>query len=644
MSRIPVLVLALCLTPGASLPAATDERPRKIYDAETLYDTVTLSGGAISSDESTVLITSDETGVLNIYAQPIDGGERRALSASTDRAIRGIDFFPNDDRVLYTSDGNGDELNHLYVRELDGTVVDLTPGDGLKAMFMGWSGDRSSFYVGTNERDPRAMDVYRYSFAERASRSGTSGDYPRRMVFRNDDHYQPSGVSGDERWLALVKVRNNEDNNLFVVDLTRWRPAPRLVSPHEGNATFGLADFSPDSSTLYYTTDEGSEFRRVFSYDIATGHRDLEFEAEWDVQSYRFSTSGRYLVISTNEDATTRTRVVDTRTGADLRLPAPAAGTVRGVRFSPSDRTATLTVNGDRAPTNIHALDVKTGRATALTRSLSPRVDADDLVESTVVRYPSFDGVEIPALLYRPHQATGENRAPGVVLVHGGPGGQSRSGYRAEVQYLVNHGYAVLAVNNRGSSGYGKTFYHLDDRRHGEHDLQDCVFGRTYLESLDWIDGERVAIMGGSYGGYMVAAALAFTPDAFDAGVNIFGVTNWLRTLESIPPWWEAQREALYAELGDPKVDRERLHRISPLFHADRIKRPLLVVQGANDPRVLQVESDELVAAARKGGAEVEYLLFEDEGHGFRKKENRIEAAEAYLRFLDTHLRSDPGS
>lgn len=263
-------------------------------------------------------------------------------------------------------------------------------------------------------------------------------------------------------------------------------------------------------------------------------------------------------------------------------------------------------------------------------------------MNSEVVRYESYDGLEIPALRYRPLGAEKGNPAPALVWVHGGPGGQSRKGYSPTIQHLVNQGYAVLAVNNRGSSGYGKTFYHLDDRQHGDSDLRDCVWARRYLASLDWIDAGRVGIIGGSYGGYMVAAALAFEPDAFDIGIDIFGVTNWVRTLRSIPPWWTARKDALYAELGDPATDEDRLRAISPLFHADRIVKPLLVVQGANDPRVLQAESDELVEAVRANGVPVEYLLFPDEGHGFRKKSNRIEASRRYVEFLDAHLRAAP--
>ena len=201
----------------------------------------------------------------------------------------------------------------------------------------------------------------------------------------------------------------------------------------------------------------------------------------------------------------------------------------------------------------------------------------------------------------------------------------------------------VYDINNRGSSGYGKSFFALDDRKHGEADLADVVASKQMLVDTGYVDPGRVGIIGGSYGGYMVLAALAFRPDVFDVGVNIFGVSNWLRTLQSMPAWWGAERDALFAELGNPATDEERLRRISPLFHAERIKRPMIVLQGANDPRVLQVESDEIVAAVKKNNVPVEYIVFPDEGHGFVKRENEIRGYKAILNFLDTHL-AKPGS
>jgi dipeptidyl aminopeptidase/acylaminoacyl peptidase len=245
----------------------------------------------------------------------------------------------------------------------------------------------------------------------------------------------------------------------------------------------------------------------------------------------------------------------------------------------------------------------------------------------------------IPSIFYKPHSATPQRKAPALVWVHGGPGGQTSKGYSAVIQYLVNHGYVVLGINNRGSAGYGKTFFAADDQKHGKEPLWDCVEGKKYLASLPYVDPNRIGIIGGSYGGYMVLAALAYKPEAFAVGVDIFGVANWLRTLESIPAWWEAQRTALYAEMGDPVKQKDMLHEISPVFHADKIRKPLLVLQGANDPRVLKAESDDIVAAVKKNNVPVEYIVFPDEGHGFSKKKNQIEGYGAVLRFLDKYLK-----
>jgi dipeptidyl aminopeptidase/acylaminoacyl peptidase len=390
---------------------------------------------------------------------------------------------------------------------------------------------------------------------------------------------------------------------------------------------------------VVYGTDGEGEFFQAWAYDIETGERRPKVQADWDVTYVDYSENGRYRVSAINEDARTVIAVRDRLTGRNLALPDLPGGDISGGSISRSERTMAFYINGDTSPSNLYTLDLQTGEHRRLTDTLNPAIRPTDLVEGEVIRYKSFDGLEIPAVLYRPHAVSRANRAPALVWVHGGPGGQSRHGYSAAIQHLVNHGYALLAVNNRGSSGYGKTFFHLDDRRHGEDDLQDCVRARRYLESLDWVDGRRVGIIGGSYGGFMVAAALTFTPEAFDVGIDIFGVTNWLRTLQSIPPYWASFREYLFAEMGDPATDEERLRRISPLFHAANIVRPLLVVQGKNDPRVLKAESDELVEAAKKNGVPVEYVVFDDEGHGFLKKENRITASEAYVRFLDKYLK-----
>jgi len=632
--------MASLLLAGCGGSQATSQKPAEVapapapaairtYDARTFYENTALSGASFSHDESRVLVTSDQSGVLNVHAQPVTGGAAVALTRSTGDSYSAISFFPHDDRFLYSADQGGNELDHVYVMQLDGTPRDLTPGDKLKAEFVDWSGDKKSFYLATNERDPQAFDLYRYR----------TDDYRRTRLFENKDRYTIGAVSPDGRWVALDKTRNNADSDIFLWDTKKPKVAPVKITPHEGDVQHATKAFSRDSKRLYYTTDGHGEFTQAWSCDLASRQHVVEIAADWDVLTVGFSESGRYRVSTTNEDARTVLSVLDAKSGQPLQLPRLPKGDITGVKFSPGETRMAFYVTTDRAPPNLYLLDLGAGTHAQLSSTLNPAIDPEDLVDGRVIRYESFDRAAIPAILYQPRQASATSKVPALVWVHGGPGGQSRLGYSAMIQHLVNHGYAVLAVNNRGSSGYGKSFFHQDDRKHGEGDLQDCVQARTYLAGLDWVDGSRVGIIGGSYGGYMVLAALAFAPQAFDLGIDIFGVSNWQRTLESIPPWWGAFRDGLYAEMGDPAKDGERLHRISPLFHATNIKKPLLVVQGANDPRVLKVESDEIVEAVKKNQVPVEYLVFPDEGHGFEKKQNRIAASEAFLEFLQAHLK-----
>ena len=629
-------VIAAAAVLGCAAGEEQAARQPAVYSAAAFHNTTSYSGASFSADESRLLVSSDVSGVWGVYSMPVSGGEAAPLTDSAG-PVFAQSYFPGDDRFLYSGDQGGNELNHLYVGS-DGAgdvpegAVDLTPGENVRASFAGWGSDGEAFFVRTNERTPFAMDLYRYE----APPPGT-WDFARHRVFENDGTFNLGDVSDDGRWLALDRLNSNYDSDVYAYDLE----AGRLVhaSSHEGEVEHSSGGFTPDSSQLYYGTTEHGEFAQAWSYDLESGERELVLEADWDVFYVTFSETGRYQVSAINEDGATAVEVLDTETGAPVELPALPAGDVAGVRFSTSDRLMAFYLSSDRAPSDLYVYDLdQGGEAIRLTESLNPEIDIEDLVTTEVIRYPSFDGLEIPAILWRPHGASAESPAPAMVWVHGGPGGQTRRTYRAEIQHLVNQGYVVLGVNNRGSSGYGKTFFHMDDKKHGEVDLQDCVWARTWLESQDFVDGSRVGIIGGSYGGYMVAAALAFEPEVFDVGIDIFGVTNWIRTLESTPPWWQAQKVALLGELGDPATERERLHRISPLFHASNVVRPLLVIQGANDPRVLQVESDELVEAVRANGVPVEYVLFPDEGHGFRNRVNRIEASERYAAFLAEHL------
>ncbi|MGE5953377.1 MAG: alpha/beta fold hydrolase [Qipengyuania vulgaris] len=623
---LPACTQGIESTPVAAAPETTTYTARQFFES-TSYGVGSSSGYNFSADGKHILVNSDQSGVFNAYMMPVDGGEAVPLTTSTDNATFGSSFFPNDNRLLFTADEGGNELNHLYVRTLDGSVVDLTPGEKLKADFAGWNGDGTIFYATTNERDNSAFDLYAYD----------AQSFARSRIFTNEGGFSIDAVSPDGRWVALTKTNSSADSDIYIADL-EGDATPRLITEHDANVSHGVYTFTRDSDALVYATDQHGEFSEAWRYNLATNQKRVLLEEDWDVSYVSYSPSGRYRISGVNEDALTAVTILDTLSDKEMRLKDLPAGDLGSIRFDKEEKRIAFSLSSDTSPTDIYVADLKGGTSKRLTSALNPAIDEDDLVTATVARFKSYDGVEIPGILYRPNGASAANPAPMVVLVHGGPGGQSRRGYSAMVQHLVNNGYAAYAINNRGSSGYGKTFFHMDDKRHGDVDLRDVVASKDFLQELDWVADDRIAVMGGSYGGYMTAAALAFHPEVFDAGINIFGVTNWVRTLESIPPWWGSFRDALYDEMGDPATDAERHRAISPLFHAGNIVKPMLVVQGANDPRVLQVESDELVEAVRANGVPVEYVLFPDEGHGFRRKENRITASEAYLAFLDEHI------
>jgi dipeptidyl aminopeptidase/acylaminoacyl peptidase len=600
-------------------------REVKRYTIEQFLNTTSINGGSFSHDDKLLLYGSDASGLYNAYTVPVTGGEATQVTHSTDNNVLPVSFFPNDNRILYHGDQGGNEIYHVYLREEDGTVKDLTPGEKNRALFHGWAYDGKSFFFQSNQRDPRFMDLYEMDIAS----------FKAALLFQNEG-YGIGPVSRDKRYIALGKPTTTSDSDIFLHD--RQTKKTTHLTKHEGEVQFFAVDFAPDAKSLYFVTDQDNEFIYLKRMNLESGQSEVVEKADWDVMFADLSEEGRYLTVGINNDAKTEIRVYDTTTNQRLELPNLPSGDITSVAFSRSEKLLRFFHSGDRTPPDLYVFDPATRQNTRLTNAMNSEIDPLDLVDTEVVRYKSFDGRDIPAVLMKPHLAAGE-KAPALVEVHGGPGGQSRTGYNAMLQFLVNHGYVVLRVNNRGSSGYGKTFFKLDDRKHGEDDLRDCVEAKKFLIATGYVDESKIGILGGSYGGYMVLAALTFQPDAFAAGVDIFGVANWLRTLQNTPPWWAAFRDALFREMGNPETDEEYLKRISPLFHTQNIRRPLIVLQGANDPRVLKVESDEIVAAVRNNGVPVEYVVFDDEGHGFTKKKNRIQGYEAILRFLDQHLK-----
>lgn len=603
----------------------------KTYTIEQMMDNESVFGGSYSNDNSKLLVSSNRSGIYNMYTVPVTGGELLPVTASDSASIFAISYFPKDDRMLFRMDNNGDEIYHIFLRDSTGTHKDLTPYAGARASFYGWAEDDESFFFTSNKRDKRYMDLYEMDLASMNSK----------LVYQNDGGFNIGGISDDQKYLPLGKAINTNDSDLFVYNLTD-KSITKINAQQGSNSS---EDFSPDGKYLYYTTDDGSEFSYLKRFNLETHSSEKVMEREWDISGSYFTENGKYQVTYINEDAKNVIEVMDVASGKNIELPSFANSSITNVGFSEDEKHMRFYAGGSHTPSNLYYYSLETKEQKQLTNVLNDEIDGSHMVSATVIRFKSFDGVEVPAIYYKPHQATTTNKVPALVWVHGGPGGQSRQNFSSLIQYMVNHGYAVLAVNNRGSSGYGKTFYQMDDLNHGDKDLKDCVEGKNWLTNQPEIDAEKIGIIGGSYGGYMTMAALTYTPEEFAVGVNLFGVTNWIRTLRSIPPWWESFKDALYKELGDPNTaDSVRLRKISPLFHTDKVTKPLIVLQGAQDPRVLQVESDEIVAGVRKNGVPVEYVLFEDEGHGFVKKENQIKAYSKILEFLDVHLKKDKGT
>jgi dipeptidyl aminopeptidase/acylaminoacyl peptidase len=600
----------------------------KQYTIEQFMDTVRIGGSSFSSDENSLLFHSNKSGIFNVYSMPIVGGAPKQLTSSTKESTYVVSCFPADARFLYSYDKGGNENGHIYLRALDGNERDLTPGEKTKARFINWSHDRKSFFFATNTRDARYFDIFEMSLA----------DLKPVLIYQDETGFDAGAISSDKQFIAFGKSgASTSDSDVYLYN-TKTKQMKHLTA-HQGDVANSPQTFDPKSKYLYVLSNDGSEFMYVARYNLADGKREIVDKPAWDVAYTSFSQNGKYRVVTTNEDARTKVKIYEEATGKTVPLPALPEGDITGINISPSETKVAFYTDGARSPANLYLYDFATRKLTQMTTSLNPEINPADLVEPSVVRYKSFDGLEIPAILYTPHGASAEKKLPALVRVHGGPGGQARMPYSASVQFLVNHGYVVIDVNNRGSGGYGKTFFVADDGKHGREPLWDCVEAKKYLASLGYVDESKIGIMGGSYGGYMVLAALAFKPEEFGVGVDIFGVSNWVRTLQSIPPYWESQRKALYQEIGDPTSQLEMLKEISPLFHADKITKPLIVLQGANDPRVIKPESDEIVDAIKKRNGVVEYVVFDNEGHGFTKKANEIRAYKAILDFIDQHLK-----
>jgi len=358
------------------------------YTIEQFMNTTGIAGGSVSHDDQTILLSSNKTGIYNAYTIPVSGGDPVQITDSKDNSVFVISWFPNDKRFLYRSDQGGNEIHHIYVRNEDGTSRDLTPDAKAWALFYGWSDDENSFFYGSNKRDPKYTDVYEMELSS----------FKATLMYQNNEGLDVTAISPDKRYFALIKSITTNNNEMYLFD--RQTKEQKHLSKHEGDATFSPQTFSVDSKSLYYLTNEGSEFDYLRKYDIGTGTAEKVDGAPWDIMFMDVSRTGKYLVTGINNDGRTEIKVVETATGKPVTLPNLPNADITSVAISRSEKLMTMYVNGSTAPSNLFVYNLETGANNRITNTMNPEIDQSDLVEASVVRYKSFDGVEIPSIYY----------------------------------------------------------------------------------------------------------------------------------------------------------------------------------------------------------------------------------------------------
>ncbi|MFB6160748.1 MAG: prolyl oligopeptidase family serine peptidase [Haloferacaceae archaeon] len=597
------------------------------FDVERYLNVRSASAPSLGPDGRLAFLY-DATGVPQVWTldEPAAWPVQRTFA---DERVTFVDWSPERPELVYGMDEGGNERVRLYLLAPDGgPPVDLTRGSEAKHRWGGWHPDGDRFAFAANRRDEAAFDVYVQGRDER----GTAA----RRVHETDGWFSVAGWSPDGDRLALVEATSSFDQDVFVLD-----PAAgdcEHLTPHEGDVRYGGVEWGPDGEGLYVVTDRATDTLRLERVAVADGTHEVVVDGgDHEVDGVAVARESGRLVYSRNVDGYAELTVGRLTAPTELtattgpRLPEGVAG---GVDWGPDGKRFACSVSGRRDNADVHVVEAATGESTRWTRAATAGVPRETFVAPGLVCYETFDGRSIPAFLSVPDDAPAGG-TPVVVDVHGGPESQRRPSFAPVTQYLLSRGYAVFEPNVRGSAGYGRAYAALDDVDRRMHAVADLRAGAAWLAQQPVVDPDRIAVMGASYGGFMTLAALTTYPDVWAAGVDVVGIANFVTFLENTGSWRRSLREAEYGSLEE---DRELLAAISPINRMDRIAAPLFVLHGANDPRVPVDEAHQVVAAARERGVPVRELIFDDEGHGFTKLANRVEAYTAVVEFLDEHV------
>jgi dipeptidyl aminopeptidase/acylaminoacyl peptidase len=577
---------------------------------------------AFTPDGRRLLFSSDISGQFNLWRVAARGGWPEQLTSYENQSVRTVSVSPDGKTIVFTADREGDEFHQIYALPVKGgwpeAWTDL-PEVQHFADQLGWSPDGSEYAYSANSETPTNQEVWVRDVASGEVRKALGGE-----LFA-----AAAGWSPDGGHLLSVDYRSNSNTSIYLDE--------RELTPHQGEVRFLPGPWARDGSGFYLLTDEGREFLGLAFYDLERdGYEWLE-TPEGDVEEVALSKDGRVLAWNVNEDGWGRLRLRDLETGEDLPEPQLPEGVgafwgQSSLVLSPDGSRAALIWGSPRRAHEIYSIETATGRTRKVTDNMVGGLRERDLAAPELVRVPTWDGREIAAWLYRPKS---RRRVPTVLCIHGGPEAQERPWYQPFYQYLVSRGFAVLAPNIRGSTGYGKTYQTLIHRDWGGGDMRDFEALAKWLQEQDFVDGERLGVYGGSYGGFATLTCVTRLPDYWAAAVDVVGPSNLVTFSKAVPPTW---RRFMDEWVGNPETEADFLLERSPITYVENVRAPLLVLQGANDPRVVKPESDQMVERLRELGREVEYVVFEDEGHGFTKRENQLRAYRLASDWLEQHL------
>jgi dipeptidyl aminopeptidase/acylaminoacyl peptidase len=595
------------------------------YDIER-YLNVRGAGGASLGPDGRLAFLIDTTGVNQVWTLD-EPGEWPTQRTFYDERVTFATYSPERPELIFGMDEGGNERAQFYRLDDDGSeVTNLTRHPDAKHNWGGWGPDGDRFAFSSNRRDEGVFDIY----VQGRDETGDEAD----LVRQTDGWYTPAGFSPAGDRLIVVQAHSSFDQDVYVLDVVSGETDH--LTPHEGRVRYGSTEWGPEGEAIYCTSDHGTDTTYLARIDAGSGDLDVVVEGgDWNVDGVSLDRDTGRLVYSRNVDGYTDLTAGELD-GGEVRehpepdLPGDLAG---GVSFGPDAERFAVTAYGATDNPDVYLVDVRTGDAERWTHASTAGIPPESFRAPELVHIGSFDGLAVPAFFSLPAD-TREGDTPVVVDIHGGPEGQRRPGFRSVKQYLLNRGYAVLEPNVRGSSGYGREYTHLDDVEKRMDSVADIEAAVEWLHDRPAVDPDRVAAMGGSYGGFMVLACLTEYPDLWAAGVDIVGIANFVTFLENTGEWRRSLREAEYGSLA---ADREFLESVSPIHHIDSIRAPLFVLHGENDPRVPVGEARQIVAEASEH-VPVRERIFEDEGHGFSKLANRIEAYSAIADFLDEHV------